>query len=48
MDLIFLEILLRLYVITHGIAFGAGFYEIRIILPEWLKTTMEKNLWICY
>ena len=29
------EILLWLYVINLGVAFGAGIYEARIILPQW-------------
>ncbi len=31
------EILLWLFVINHGIAFGAGLYEQRIILPQWFS-----------
>src|SRR4051812_10655209 len=30
-----MEILLWLFVINHGIAFGAGLYEQRIIWPQW-------------
>src|SRR5713226_8129221 len=33
----FPEILLWLFVINHGIAFGAGLYEQRIILPLWFE-----------
>jgi hypothetical protein len=31
------EILLWLFVINHGIAFGAGLYEQRIIWPQWFS-----------
>ena len=31
------DILLWLFVINHGIAFGAGLYEQRIILPQWFS-----------
>jgi len=31
------EILLWLFVINHGIAFGAGLYEQRIVLPQWFS-----------
>jgi Domain of unknown function (DUF1772) len=30
-------ILLWLFVINHGIAFGAGLYEQRIVLPQWFS-----------
>ncbi|MEQ1531785.1 MAG: hypothetical protein ABL925_20940, partial [Methylococcales bacterium] len=43
----FPEILLWLFVINHGIAFGAGLYEQRIILPLWFvrfsKTSIRVN-----
>jgi hypothetical protein len=29
------SILLWLFVINLGIAFGAGFYEARVVLPQW-------------
>jgi hypothetical protein len=35
------EILLWLLVINLGIAFGAGLYEQRIILPEWFSSSSE-------
>jgi hypothetical protein len=31
------DILLWLFVMNHGIAFGAGLYEQRIILPQWFS-----------
>jgi hypothetical protein len=33
----FPEILLWLFVVNHGIAFGAGLYERRIVLPMWFE-----------
>jgi hypothetical protein len=33
--------LLRLFVINPGIVFGAGLYEGRIVVPEWLSSTPE-------
>ena len=38
------EILLWLFVINHGIAFGAGLYEHRIILPQWFIHSSKSNL----
>jgi hypothetical protein len=35
------EILLWLLVINLGIAFGAGLYEKRIVLPEWFPVSVE-------
>lgn len=35
----FPEILLILYIINLGTAFGAGFYETRIVLPLWFNKT---------
>ena len=32
------EVLLWLFVINLGIAFGAGLYESRITVPQWLST----------
>ncbi|TSC25280.1 DUF1772 domain-containing protein [Corallococcus sp. Z5C101001] len=32
------EVLLWLFVVNLGIAFGAGLYEHRIVLPRWLDT----------
>lgn len=32
------EILLWLFVINLGIAFGAGLYEARIIVPQWVNS----------
>jgi hypothetical protein len=36
-----LTILLWLFVINLGIAFGAGLYESRIVVPDWIGTTPE-------
>lgn len=38
------EILLWLFVINHGIAFGAGLYEQRIILPQWFNRSSESRI----
>ena len=38
------EILLWLFVINHGIAFGAGLYEQRIILPQWFSRSADATL----
>jgi hypothetical protein len=38
------EILLWLFVINHGIAFGAGLYEQRIILPQWFICSSESGV----
>jgi hypothetical protein len=38
------EILLWLFVINHGIAFGAGLYEQRIILPLWFDRSSAENI----
>jgi uncharacterized membrane protein len=37
-------ILLWLFVINHGIAFGAGLYEQRIILPQWFSRSSESGI----
>jgi hypothetical protein len=37
------EIVLWLFVINLGIAFGAGLYEKRIILPQWFPTAAESG-----
>jgi hypothetical protein len=37
-------ILLWLFVINHGIAFGAGLYEQRIILPQWFSRSPESGV----
>jgi len=37
------DILLWLFVINLGIAFGAGLYEIRIILPQWFSVSPESG-----
>jgi hypothetical protein len=37
MTLTFEEVLLWLFVINHGIAFGAGLYEQRMVLPQWFS-----------
>ncbi len=36
--ILYIEILLWLFVMNIGIAFGAGIYEARIIIPEWVKS----------
>lgn len=38
------DILLWLFVINHGIAFGAGLYEQRIILPQWFSRSPESGM----
>jgi hypothetical protein len=38
------EILLWLFVMNLGIAFGAGLYEKRIILPQWFTVSPESGL----
>jgi hypothetical protein len=38
------EILLWLFVINLGIAFGAGLYEQRIILPQWFRRSAEPGI----
>jgi hypothetical protein len=38
------EILLWLFVINHGIAFGAGLYEQRIILPQWFSRSSDSGI----
>jgi len=38
------DILLWLFVINHGIAFGAGLYEQRIILPQWFSRSSESGV----
>lgn len=35
------EVLLLLFVINHGIAFGAGLYETRIIVAPWLASVLR-------
>jgi hypothetical protein len=35
------KIVLSLFVIFHGIALGAGWYEHKISLPQWLVTNQE-------
>jgi hypothetical protein len=37
------DILLSLYILNLGIAFGAGLYEIRIMLPQWFIKTSENG-----
>jgi len=44
MDQYIPDILLWLFVINHGIAFGAGLYEQRIILPQWFTRSTESGL----
>ena len=38
------EILLWLFVINLGIAYGAGLYEKRIIRPQWFSKSAESGL----
>jgi hypothetical protein len=38
------ETFLWLFVINHGIAFGAGLYEQRIILPQWFNASSESGI----
>ena len=38
------DILLCLFVINHGIAFGAGLYEQRVILPQWFSRSSESGI----
>lgn len=38
------DILLWLFVVNHGIAFGAGLYEQRIILPQWFSRSSESGI----
>ncbi len=37
------EVLLWLFVINLGIAFGAGLYESRIVVPQWLSFSRESG-----
>lgn len=40
------KILLWLFVINLGIAFGAGLYESRIVVPQWISSSPESgNRW---
>lgn len=38
------NLLLWLFVINHGIAFGAGLYEQRIIRPQWFIGSSDSRL----
>ena len=38
------DILLWLFVVNHGIAFGAGLYEQRVILPQWFSRSSESGI----
>ena len=38
------DLLLWLFVINHGIAFGAGLYEQRVILPQWFSRSSESGI----
>jgi hypothetical protein len=40
----FTEILLWLFVVNLGIAFGAGLYEQRIILPQWFSRSSQSSV----
>jgi hypothetical protein len=44
MTVIFNDILLWMFVINLGVAFGAGLYEQRIVLPQWFSRSSE-NAW---
>jgi len=37
------DIVLWLFVMNLGITFGAGLYEIRIILPQWFSVSPESG-----
>ena len=39
------EVLLWLFVINLGIAFGAGLYESRIAVPQWLSSSQDGSRW---
>jgi magnesium-transporting ATPase (P-type) len=38
------DLLLWLFVINQGVAFGAGLYEQRIILPQWFSRSSESGI----
>ena len=38
------DVLLWLFVVNHGIAFGAGLYEQRIILPQWFNRSSASGI----
>jgi hypothetical protein len=38
------DVLLWLFVINHGIAFGAGLYEQRIVLPQWFSRSSGSGI----
>lgn len=38
------DVLLWLFVVNHGIAFGAGLYEQRIVLPQWFDRSSELGI----
>lgn len=40
---IFNDILLWLFVVNLGVAFGAGLYEQRIVLPQWFSHSSENG-----
>ena len=40
------DLLLWLFVVNHGIAFGAGLYEQRIILPQWFDRSSESGIYV--
>src|SRR5215467_6351411 len=39
----FISIVLAIFVINLGIAFGAGLYESRITVPQWLSFSQESG-----
>jgi hypothetical protein len=40
------EILLLLFIINLGTAFGAGIYEARIVLPQWFGQTAQSGYYV--
>jgi len=38
-------VLLWLFVVNLGVALGAGLYEARIVLPDWIDTAAEPPAW---
>lgn len=39
-------VLLWLFVVNHGVAFGAGIYEHRIVVPQWIGRTAEQGIYL--
>jgi hypothetical protein len=40
MPVTFASVILCLFVINHGIAFGAGLYEMRMVTPAWIDAVL--------